>query len=370
MYSAKWKKKYFDSYRRKLLDYSDKIDFASNDYLGFSKEERIKKILFNYKEEMVFSGSTGSRLISGNKKWMEEIEHTIASYHHVQTSVIFSSGYQANLGLLSSVADRNDLYLIDENVHASIYDGVRLSFAKYFKFKHNDINHLKTLIEKNKKQFEDIYIVIEGLYSMDGDSPDMVSILEMVDNKKVFLIVDETHSFGVMGKDHLGLLNSKEFGSQCAARVIGYGKAFGFSGAAVIGSEVLKKYLINFSRAFIFSTALPLYHYQLILHLYDEMIHRSENERKKLNQNIQCYLDYTKTNPMFSENFSPIQYYSIQDVEFSDLQQYIIDRGIFAKVILPPTVAKNKERVRISLHSFNTEQEIVHLVDTLKIFDK
>lgn len=366
-YPKKWIEKYSNSYQRRLFDYSNKIDFASNDYLGFAKQERIKKIISKHYDELKFQGSTGSRLISGNKKWIEDIEYTIAAYHYAEAAIIFPSAYQANVGLFSCIADRNDLYLTDENIHASVFDGIRLSFAKHFKFKHNDITHLHYLIQKNIHQFDNIYVVIEGLYSMDGDSPDVSEIMNVIDNKKCFLIVDEAHSFGVKGKDNLGLCNEKNIAEKCLARIIGYGKALGFSGAAIVGHEFLKKYIINFSRSFIFSTALPLYHYQLILYLYEELIHHSEQEHKQLENNIHFYIQQINSNKNFSKNLSPIQYYLLNDINFSELQQIILDNNIFAKVILPPTVSKGKERVRISLHSFNTENDIIHLINTLNI---
>ncbi|MCX7729122.1 MAG: aminotransferase class I/II-fold pyridoxal phosphate-dependent enzyme, partial [Bacteroidia bacterium] len=168
-YSQKWNKKLFTSIQRHLCDYSDLIDFASNDYLGFAKDERIKNIIQEQFDKIAFKGSTGSRLISGNKKWIEDIEHDIAHIHHSEDALIFPSAYQANVGLLSCIADRQDVYLLDEHCHASIYDGVRLSFAKYYKFKHNDFADLKKRIDTCYASFDTIYVVVEGLYSMEGD---------------------------------------------------------------------------------------------------------------------------------------------------------------------------------------------------------
>lgn len=371
LYPKKWNDQYLHSYRRQLLDYSDKIDFASNDYLGFAKQQRVKKIIHDHFDELVFQGSTGSRLISGNKKWIEDIEKAIADFHHTEACLIFPSTYQANVGLFSCIADRNDLYLIDEHIHASVYDGIRLSFARYFKFKHNDVDHLKSLVHKHRHQFDNIYIVVEGLYSMDGDSPDIVEILTIIDNKKCFLILDEAHSFGVIGEHHLGLCATQDVAERCLIRIIGYGKALGFSGGAIVGSEILKRHLVNFSRSFIFSTALPLYHYQIIFYLYNELMQHSKREHDLLQKNIQFYLQQVSTEEYFSKNTFPIQYYLLKNnTDFSNLQQKIIDHGLFAKVILPPTVKPNEERVRISLHAFNTENEITHLINILKTFSQ
>lgn len=362
----KWVCKLQGSYQRELVEVCDKTDFASNDYLGFAKEGRVQKIIERYGQELEWKGGTGSRLISGNRKWIEEIEKELAYYHHTEDALIYSSAYQANVGLVSCIADKHDLFLIDEYVHASVYDGIRLSFAKYFKFKHNDYAHLKALINRYYSQFENIFVVTEGLFSMEGDSPDVRALQEIIDNEKVFLIADEAHSFGVFGENRLGLFNERDLSACCIARVVGYGKALGFSGAAVVGSSVLKKYLINFSRAFIFTTALPLYHYSVILYLYKELMYHSDKVHKDLFQNIQKYLQYTEGDDRFSKNNSPIQYFRIKDVDFKAMQQFIYAHRIFAKVILPPTVPGGMERVRLSLHSFNSEEEMEHLICTLQ----
>lgn len=369
-YPDKWSAKLKQSYKRILFDVSDKIDFASNDYLGFAKNNKLKEIILKNFDTFVFQGSTGSRLMSGNKKWIEKIEFTIAQYHHTENAVIYPSAYQANVGLFSCIADRKDVFLIDEHIHASVYDGIRQGFTHHFKFKHNDFEHLKTLIDRHYQGFETIYVVIEGLYSMEGDIPDVNNLLGVIDNPKVFLIVDEAHSFGVLGQDKLGLFNSKELAKKCVARIIGYGKALGFSGAAIVGSNVLKQYLINFSRSFIYSTALPLYHYQIIYYLYQELIDNSQKEHQQLQDNIQTYLQSTKDDGRFSHNNSPIQYFSLSNLNCYQLQNQINHQSFFAKVIVPPTVPKGLERIRISLHSFNTTEEIHHLVNTLKNLNK
>ncbi|MCX7729507.1 MAG: aminotransferase class I/II-fold pyridoxal phosphate-dependent enzyme, partial [Bacteroidia bacterium] len=190
-----------------------------------------------------------------------------------------------------------------------------------------------------------------------------------IDNKKVFLIVDEAHSFGVMGKDHLGLFNVKELAQKCVARIIGYGKSLGFAGAAVVGSAVLKKYLVNFCRSFIYSTALPLYHYQVLALLYEVLLHSSHKQHQLLKQHINFYLSLIENRKNFSKNNSPIQYFRINEEHYQNIQHTLIENKIFAKVILPPTVPKGAERVRISLHSFNTTDEISHLVRTLQTFE-
>lgn len=365
LFSPKWEKKHKASVQRTLLDYSGLIDFASNDYLGFAKDKRVQKIFQEKIQELTLQGSTGSRLISGNKKFIESIEKQIAEFHYTENALIFPSAYQANVGLFSCIADRNDLYLIDENIHASVFDGVRLSFATHYKFKHNDMDDLKNKIDKYLHAYENIFIVTEGLFSMDGDTPDVENLLSLIDNQKTFLIADEAHSFGTMGENNTGVFNTRRYAEHAAVRIIGYGKALGFSGAAIVGTNVLKNYLINFSRPFIFSTALPLYHYQIIRWLYDELIFHSEHQKMKLNQNITYYLNAIRNNKKFSANTSPIQYFLLNNLNDKNVQNFILKNNIFTKVILPPTVHKGGERIRISLHSFNNQAEIIDLIKIL-----
>lgn len=363
-----WQTKLNKTHWRALNDFSDKIDFASNDYLGFAKNEKVKEIVTTHFDELKWKGGTGSRLISGNKKIIEDIEQHIASLHNAENVLIFPSAYQANVGLFSSIAGKNDLFLIDEHIHASIIDGVRLSFATDYKFKHNDLQHLNALINKHYQRFQNIFVVTEGLFSMDGDSPDVNALLNLIDGKKVFLIMDEAHSFGILGKNKLGIFN--EYADYCLARIVGYGKALGFSGGAIIGNNALKKYLVNFCRPFIYSTALPVYHYQIIFYLYEILMKQSEKEQQTLQSNIEFYLQQVDMLKNFSKNQSPIQYMFVRPDTANAVQQEILNNGFYAKVIFPPTVKQGSERVRISLHSFNTHQEITTLINLLKKFNE
>lgn len=238
---------------RSLKNIFPTIDFCSNDYLGFTKINTSELTVNSLK-----SGSTGSRLISGNSIEIELVEKKIAKFHNAQAALIFNSGYDANLGLLSSVPQKNDLILIDELCHASIYDGIRLSNAKHFKFKHNDAIYLNELIQRHLDNFENIFIVVESVYSMDGDTAPLLEFVHLKNKlKNVFLIVDEAHALGVFGKKGKGLCNKLKIENDCFARIYTYGKAMGAHGATIVGNNDLRNFLINFCRPFIYTTALP-----------------------------------------------------------------------------------------------------------------
>jgi 8-amino-7-oxononanoate synthase len=247
---------------RKLPSSNSLIDFASNDYIGFAKNETIFHQTHEYllDKNIKVNGATGSRLLSGNHIIYEEAEAFIAQFHKVESSLIFNSGYDANVGLFSSVPQRNDLILYDELCHASIRDGIKMSHAKSFKFYHNDTEDLEKLIKKqlenqNSKP-ETIYVVTESVFSMDGDTPNLEQMISLSEKYGTYLIVDEAHALGIFGNQGEGVIQSLKLHDKVFARIITFGKGLGCHGAAVLGNESLKSYLVNFARSFVYTTGL------------------------------------------------------------------------------------------------------------------
>jgi len=351
---------------RRLTSNYPAIDFCSNDYLGFSKLGLLseKSKTSNLKSEIIY-GSTGSRLISGNSVFIEEAEKQIALFHHAESALIFNSGYDANLGLLSSIPQKEDLILFDELVHASIHDGMRLGLAKNFKFKHNDLGSLKDLVQRHQKDFKNIYIVVESVYSMDGDTAPLIEITDFIKPfENIFLIVDEAHAIGVFGNQGRGLCNALGVEKKCFARIYTYGKAMGCHGAAIVGSEVLRKYLINFSRSFIYTTALPNHSISAILNAYQLLI---ETDQKDILQNNISYF-YSKTSGIKNiiKSQSAIHCLVAGSNEKADaLEKKLASKNIYAKAIKSPTVKTGSERLRFCIHAFNTKQEIDLLIEQL-----
>jgi len=345
---------------RQLKSNFPSIDFCSNDYLGFSKITNYELRITNLER-----GSTGSRLISGNSLYIEEVEKEIAKFHSAESALIFNSGYDSNLGLLSSVPQKNDLILFDELSHASIYDGIRLSYAKHYKFKHNNLVSLNDLLQRHRTNFENIYIVVESVYSMDGDSAPLLDIITL--RKKYancFLIVDEAHAVGVFGTNGLGLCNQLGIENDCFARIYTFGKAMGCHGAVVVGSEVLRKYLINFARSFIYTTALPKHSIDNINSAYQLL--QTTGQIKKLQTVIQYFLSKTTHLKNLINSNSAIHCLVIGDNHKVDnLENVLAKNNIYAKAIKSPTVKKGTERVRFCLHAFNTKEEIDLLVKVI-----
>lgn len=340
---------------RSLSSFSG-IDFCSNDYLGFSKIEIIQN-------EIVQKGSTGSRLISGNSSAAEDCETFLADFFNTESALVFNSGYDANVGFFSAIPQKGDLVLYDEKIHASVRDGVRLSFAKSFSFKHNCLEDLE-----KRLQFpgDSKYVAIESLYSMDGDMSPIVPILDLCDKYDARLIVDEAHTSGIFGRKGKGIVHALNVESRIFARLITFGKAYGSHGAAILCEELTKKFLINYARSFIYTTAMPPDSYNRIRKIVSHSL--LIEEQSKLMENIQFFRSELKhSNLVFqSETNSPIQLIKIGDIDSTvQLAKKILLGGFAIKAILSPTVAKGDEGLRICLHSFNTKDQIQLLVQLL-----
>jgi 8-amino-7-oxononanoate synthase len=224
------------------------VDFCSNDYLGFARSPLLKNKIENEIGDFVSNGSTGSRLLSGNSAYTEDLEKYIAILHQSEAGLIFNSGYDANLGLFSSLPQRGDTVITDELIHASIIDGARLSYANRYTFKHNDLGSLEAKLKQAKGN---CFVAVESVYSMDGDTPPLNEIAALTLKYDAHLIVDEAHAVGLYG---FGLV-ATDLQKQVFARVVTFGKALGCHGAIVLGSNLLRQYLINFARSFIYTTA-------------------------------------------------------------------------------------------------------------------
>lgn len=337
------------------------IDFCSNDYLSFARSETIKEKVKKYSDELnYFSGSTGSRSISGNTAFAEQLEKQIATFHRAEAGLIFNSGYDANVGLFSSIAKKDDTIITDELIHASIIDGCRLSHAARFRFAHNDVNDLE---KKLKHAKGNIFVAVESVYSMDGDIAPLKEISEVCKKYEANLIVDEAHATGVFGKQGRGLVNHFNLETEVWARIHTFGKAMGCHGAIVVGSDVLRNYLINFSRSFIFTTALPMHSLVNIKCAYEQLM-SEDFDNTSLSSLINHFKNNLRTqnNSFLIESISPIQSVVIPgSMRAKSISKNLQSKGFDVRAILSPSVPLGKERLRISLHLHNTVEQIDEL---------
>ena len=360
---------------RELKVYEDMVDFTSNDYLGFARNQDLYQDTLDFlqKRGLHNSGSTGSRLLSGNNSLFEETEEYIATYHQSEAALIFNSGFDANLGFLSSVPQRGDLILYDEYVHASIRDGIGMSRAKHHRFKHNNVEDLEGILKRNRESMQQngaVYVITESVFSMDGDSPDIKGLVEFCCRENCNLVVDEAHAVGMYGGGGRGLLQELELQNSVFARIVTFGKALGIHGAAILGSRSLKDYLINFARSFIYTTALSPHTVAGIFNSYKKMdSEQGANARNKLYERIGFFKDKI-LNSGLSNKFIPsnsaIQSCLIPgNTNVKKIAGLLNKEGFDVRPILSPTVERGKERLRFCLHSYNTENEIEMVLNLL-----
>ena len=349
---------------------SNFVDFSSNDYLGFSKTEAIFDNTHQYLIDngIKQNGSTGSRLLSGNHKLYTKVENMLCEFHESEATLIFNSGYDANIGLFSSVPQRGDIILYDEFIHASIRDGIKMSNAKAYKFKHNDLIHLDEILKRFLHEESDIYVVTESVFSMDGDSPDLVTMSQIIKKHKAFFIVDEAHAIGIFDG---GLIQKNNLQNEVFARIITFGKALGCHGAAILGSKQLKQYLVNFARSFIYTTGLPPHSLVTIIVAYEHLVSSSGvKNSQKLHQNVEHFKSEIKRlNLNFKASNSAIHCCVISgNKNVRLIAQKLQEKGFDVKPILSPTITKGKERLRFCLHYYNSTKEITEVLENLATF--
>jgi len=360
---------------RKLPEETNLIDFSSNDYLGFAKAPSIHNSALQLlsDSDKVRNGATGSRLLSGNHPLYKKLEIKLTEAFRSESVLVFNSGYDANIGFFSCVPQRGDIVFYDELIHASIRDGIKMGNAKSYKFKHNDLDDLKSKCqaERNRSSKEaEFYVVTESVFSMDGDSPDLESFAQFCIENQCQLIVDEAHAVGVFEK---GLVQELSLENQVFARVITFGKALGCHGAAILGSNNLIDYLINFARSFIYTTGLPPISLATIMSAH-ECLNGTVGtvQIQKLSDNIQHFkskLETLNLKPFFIPSDSAIHCCLVSgNNEVKFIAGQLQKNGFDIRPIMSPTVTEGKERLRFCLHSFNSEQEISKCLTILAKF--
>ena len=348
----------------------NRVDFASNDYLGYSKSEELFQIVHQFllDRNCTQNGATGSRLLTGNHSLYQEAEDFIANFHSSESALIFNSGYDANVGFFGSIPQRGDIILFDEYCHASIRDGIQLSNAKSYKFIHNDLEDLEALLEKYSSSHSLIYIVTESVFSMDGDSPDLEEMVRISEKFTAHFVLDEAHALGVFGNKGEGLVQHLNLQEKVFARIMTFGKGLGCHGAAILGASLLKEYLVNFARSFIYTTGLSPHSVACILKAY-ELLEQEQFALKNLRENIAHFNQEKQLlglKPLFVRNKSAIQSAIIPGNEkVKDIALNLQEKGFDVKAILSPTVPEGQERLRFCLHSYNTKEEISQVLQVL-----
>lgn len=353
---------------RKLTVSKGMVDFFSNDYLGLARSKELSEIIFKECETLKgnSNGSTGSRLLSGNTDYVLKIEEELAVLFRAEKTLLMNSGYNANLAVLSSLPQKGDTIIYDELVHTSIKDGYRLSFASRFPFKHNDLQDMEAKLQKGKG---DLFVVVESIYSMDGDAAPLKEMVALCERYGAYLIVDEAHSTGIMGTNGSGMACELEIEQKIFARIYTFGKGMGIHGACVAGSRILIDYLVNYARPFIYTTALPAHSQASV-----KMAFRYLNDHPELATTLANKIQQFKQglpekiiqSGRYIESNSPIQVIMTPgNTEVKGLAAHLQAKKLDIRPILSPTVKEGEERLRICLHIYNTDEELALLHQSL-----
>lgn len=338
-------------------------DFTSNDYLGLARSEA----LFNSITEKVvslqphYNGATGSRLLSGNTAYAEEVEALLATLFKSESTLIFNSGYAANQGVLSCLPQKGDTILYDELAHACIKDGARLSLANRFSFRHNDLNDLERKLQQSTGVK---FIAIEAIYSMDGDECPLREVVTLARKYDAVVVLDEAHSTGILGKNGSGLAVSQGLENDIDLRIYTFGKAMGIHGACVACSERLKNYLINFSRPFIYTTALPL-HSMVSIDCAFAYLKSNTSLQRVLQEKIDLFKTSFSGNTISNSAIQPVVVPG--NAEVRKAASELVAHGFDIRPIVSPTVKEGTERLRICLHTYNTDEAILRLTEKLNL---
>ncbi|MCY3941374.1 MAG: 8-amino-7-oxononanoate synthase [Gammaproteobacteria bacterium] len=335
------------------------IDFCSNDYLGLARDRRLRgRIAALAAESAAPQGATGSRLISGNHPAIEALEAQLAGFYSSEAALVFSSGFAANLGLLASLGGVVKTLVCDRLLHASAIDGGRLSGAQRLIFAHNDMRDLDARLGELKSG-RTAAIVVETVYSMDGDFAPLEEIANLADRYDAAVVVDEAHANGVLGPAGRGGVVAAGLQDRVLARVVTFGKALGLQGGAVLCSQELREYLVNFARSFVFSTGVSPLWAASVQTVY-EMLPDLNAERELLLDNVSRFRERAAESAQpWLPSESWIQCLRVPGARrITRVSGVLRSRGLAALPIRAPTVPAGKERIRVCLHAHNTREEI------------
>jgi len=348
-----------------IIDDREVILLCSNNYLGLSSHPKLKAAAKEAIDKYGCSASS-SRLISGNMGLHEKLEGKIANFKKTEDSLLFNSGYTANVGVIPTLIGKGDVIFSDELNHASIIDGCRMSRAEIRVFPHKDMDFLEKLLSESSK-FKRKLIITDGVFSMDGDLAPLPEIVKLADKYSSAIMVDDAHATGILGRGGRGIVEHYGLDGKVEIIMGTLGKALGSFGAYIAGNKILKEYLINKCRSFIFTTALPP---PVLASSFAaiELIEGEPQIREKLWSNVK-YLRKELTQLGYSiggeTQIIPI---IIGDEGLTmTLGERLLDEGVFVQGIRYPTVPRGKARLRITVSSAHSMDNLEKALDA---FDK
>lgn len=346
------------------IDGRNLLNFSSNDYLNISTDrDLLNEFIEKYKnhEEFILS-STSSRLLTGTSTVYKKLENNLAKIFNKEACLIFNTGYQCNLGVVSSLVNRDDVIFSDKLNHASIIDGMRLSSTQFFRYKHFDYNNLEELLIKHRNEYKKAIIISESVFSMDGDIADIKKLIELKKKYNCLLMIDEAHAFGIYGKNLAGIADRDSLLNDVDIITATLGKSFASMGAFCVSNRTIIDYLINKANSFIFSTAIPPVNIMWSNFLIEEKFNTVRQKAEKLNTLIKEAHNYIKDNGetqivpvIIGENNKTVK-----------IAEQLRAKGFYVLPVRPPTVPVNTSRLRLSLTADITFDEFKTVIDTVK----
>lgn len=350
--------KNFDAKDEKYIFYNGQklVNLSSNNYLGFADNKKITKEFLNEVGDKYSFGSASARLLTGTLPVYKELEDLISQLFRKEKTLLFNSGYHANVGINSCIASKGDVIFSDKLNHASIIDGMRLSEGKFFRFPHKNMEALEKLLTRERKNFNNAIIVSESVFSMDGDIADIEKLVELKEKFNCILVLDEAHAFGVFGQNGLGVTEKLGITDKVDLIVGTFGKAIGSMGAFATGSQTLVDYLTNKARSFIFSTALPPINIAFSKWIIENKLPQTLEKRQRMLSIGQKAGSESHIIPIIIGG----------NKETVDTCEILFHNGFFTLPIRPPTVPEGTSRLRLSLTTDITEKELFDAISLAK----
>jgi 8-amino-7-oxononanoate synthase len=353
-----------------LVDGRRMVNLSSNDYMGIGTNTALwHRFLAREASRGDFGGGAcSSRLLTGNHPAYTSLEARLAEWYGAEAALVFDSGYHANIGLLSALASNKDLIVADKFVHASLIDGIRLSAAECVRYRHNDLEQLEELLERRRSNYENVFIVTESVFSMDGDRADLRRIVEMKKRYDCLLCVDEAHAIGVLGERGLGLAEESGVLADIDLLVGTFGKAVASQGAFTVCRSVIRDYLVNTMRPLIFSTALPPLSVRWSEFSMSHLLDR-QADRRRLAALAARLRDSLAAEGLPTGGESHIVPLIAGDnTRAVRIADYLQENGFFVLPIRTPTVSAGSERLRFSLTAGITDDNIDRIIALCKAF--